>query len=412
MSFDVARVRGLYVTLSDGWTYLNAHDCPQIPEKVSAGVATAFRLSPKMEAREPTGGTHSRIAASGTLVGEGYVEAARRALADLAGVQPRQVILGPDRHALMRTLVQAMSGRLKASSTIIASRGEDPTLLRPLRTTEAQFLFAEPDLGTGQLPAEQFTRLITGATRLVFIPAAHAYVGAVTDVKAIAATVHERSRAWVVVDASAYAPYRPIDIENWGADMVLVDCAALGGPDIAALILRDESMFLRLTQLNQEAQPRTPQALEPNRLSTGLLGGVAPAIDHLAGLGGLSRGTRRTRLRASMKELEGYMDDLTHQLVEHLMALPGVHVVGASGETGQKNLDRVPRVTFALPGVPAPTIHQRMIDNGIVATVSPRCPLLDSMGVEEAGGSVTVGLGPFNTPFDIWQLTRAVASLA
>lgn len=38
-SYDVFSVRGLYTSLGDGWTYLNAHDCPQIPERVSAAVA-------------------------------------------------------------------------------------------------------------------------------------------------------------------------------------------------------------------------------------------------------------------------------------------------------------------------------------------------------------------------------------
>ena len=33
------------------------------------------------------------------------------------------------------------------------------------------------------------------------------------------------------------------------------------------------------------------------------------------------------------------------------------------------------------------------------------------MGIAEAGGAVGVGLQPFNTPHDIDQLVRAVASL-
>ena len=42
MAYDVASVRGLYTSLSDGWTYLNAHDCPQIPERVSAAVSVSY----------------------------------------------------------------------------------------------------------------------------------------------------------------------------------------------------------------------------------------------------------------------------------------------------------------------------------------------------------------------------------
>ena len=44
MVFDVARVRGLYTSLGDGWTYLSAHAQPQIPERVSSAVARGFRL--------------------------------------------------------------------------------------------------------------------------------------------------------------------------------------------------------------------------------------------------------------------------------------------------------------------------------------------------------------------------------
>ena len=60
MAYDVASVRGLYTSLSDGWTYLNAHDCPQIPERVSAAVSRSFRLAPSVPAPEGRTGTHSR----------------------------------------------------------------------------------------------------------------------------------------------------------------------------------------------------------------------------------------------------------------------------------------------------------------------------------------------------------------
>lgn len=58
MVFDVARVRGLYVSLSDGWTYLNAHESPQIPEKVSGAVARSFRMAPSVAQVEPSTGSH------------------------------------------------------------------------------------------------------------------------------------------------------------------------------------------------------------------------------------------------------------------------------------------------------------------------------------------------------------------
>jgi len=74
--------------------------------------------------------------------------------------------------------------------------------------------------------------------------------------------------------------------------------------------------------------------------------------------------------------------------------------------------DRLPRLTFAVRGVPAETVYKRLFDNGLVTTLAPQTPLLTEMGVEEIGGAVTVALGPFNTYHDVEHLTRVVASLA
>ena len=57
-------------------------------------------------------------------------------------------------------------------------------------------------------------------------------------------------------------------------------------------------------------------------------------------------------------------------------------------------------------------VHQRLLAHGIVSTLARPSQLLTDMGVDEMGGAVTIGLGPFNTETDIEQLIRTVASLA
>ena len=73
----------------------------------------------------------------------------------------------------------------------------------------------------------------------------------------------------------------------------------------------------------------------------------------------------------------------------------------------------MPRVSFVVTDVPAPTVVRRLLDNNLVTSaVRPgESALLEAMGVMEAGGAVTVGQQPFNTPHDVDQLVRAVASL-
>ena len=225
-------------------------------------------------------------------------------------------------------------------------------------------------------------------------------------------SVRSRSRAWTLLDVTALAPYRPIDMDDLGADILAIDLAQLGGPQIAALVFRDTAMFRRLDALSPGQTAHTAAKLE-TPVSAGLAGGVGPLVDHMATLAGSDRGSRRVRLRRSMESLEAYLDDLRADLYIYLGTLSQVHILGATGEAAaEASDDRLPRLSFAVRGVPAETVHRRLFDNRLVTTLAPATPLLRDMGIDELGGAVTVALGPFNTHNDIEQLTRVVASLA
>ncbi len=413
MAYDVASVRGLYTSLSDGWTYLNAHDCPQIPERVSAAVARSFRMSTAVSRPEPAAGSHSRHNA-GRPEGLALLGDARTAVADLVGATPERVVLGPSLHALYAALAAAMRPMLRHNSTIVLNNVDRPDLTAALRRVDAEVRWAQADLGTGELPSWQYDGLVDGSTRLVSVPAAHGLLGNVAPVADIVDRVRGRSRAWVVVDASAYAPYRAITFDDWNADIVAVDLGELGGPEIAALVVRDEAMFGRLDALGHP--DATGAAKLAQRVSPGLAGGVSAAVEHYASLverPAQGRSTRRTRLLASMGEASGYLNGLRDDLHTFLGTLPAVHIVGVSGEAADgASVDRVPRLSFGVMGVPSAMVNQRLFDNGIVATEAPASQLFTDMGVPDMGGAVTVSLGPFNTQNDVDQLIRAVASLA
>lgn len=405
LSYDVASVRGLYTSLSDGWTYLNAHDCPQIPERVSAAVARSFRMSTAVARPEPRVGTHSRQAL-GVPEGRSFLFDARSAIADLTNSHPNRVILGPSLPVLYQALALAMRPMFRRNSSVALSNVERPALAGALRRVLAgvETRYAQADLATGDLPAWQFSQLIDGATRLVSVPAAHALLGNVLPVADIADEVRARSRAWILVDASAVAPYNLLDFDSLGADIVGIDVAELGGPQISALVFRDEAMFGRLDM----------DALHLD-VSTGLAGGVSATVDHYASLIDVAQGkkTRRERLEASMGEASRYLRGMRDDLHTFLGTLPTVHIVGVSGEAAEgAHIERIPRLMFGVVGVPAETVHQRLFANGIVASRVDVCPLLEDMGVAEMGGAVAVSLGPFNTQADIEQLIRTVASLA
>ena len=416
MAYDVASVRGLYTSLSDGWTYLNAHDCPQVPERVSAAVARSFRLATAVAAPEVNAGSHSRKA-MGRPEGEAFVASARHAVADLVGASAERVVLGPSLPVLYASLVTAMAPLFRHDSSVVLSPLDAPALTAALRRAPAKARTAQADLGTGEVPAWQYEQLIDGTTRLVSLPAAHPQLGTVSSVAQIVDRVRGRSRAWVVVDASSYAPYHAIDFDEWGADVVGLDLGALGGPHMAALVVRDTAMFKRLEALTGDERLSGAAKLQLD-VSPGLAGGAAALVDHLADLvphdGG--RSTRRARLVKAMGETSLYLDGLRDDLYTFLGTLPAVHILGVTGEAASEaSEDRLPRLTFGVQGVPSKTVYERLFDNGIVTTFTApeqATQLLTEMGIEEMGGAVTVGLGLFNTEADVEQLIRVVASLA
>ncbi|MEJ6018692.1 aminotransferase class V-fold PLP-dependent enzyme [Corynebacterium sp. H113] len=422
MAFDVPTTRGFYSSLSDGWTYLNGGERAQVPERVLSAMTTSFRAAPKSLPGEAASGSHSRSLEAGSTAAGQFEAMARRAFADVAGAPFNCVVLGSSREMLVHTFVHSFGRRMSIGRNIVVTRTGDVTMQLPFRRGAdmfgAELRIAEADLATGAVPEWQYGDLVDEHTSLVVVPAADPFVGTVAPVAEICQQVHESSDAWVLVDASAYAASRIIDMDKLGADIVLLDAAAWGGPDVSALVFRDPSMFERMTPMWASQSVQGPQRLEIARVSPSLLGGVSESVRHLADLDRLARGTRRHRIVQSMPQVERYLSQLTDRLIDSLELLPRVHIIGVNDNTDDDDLDytevqRIPRLSFIVYGVPAKTVVRRLMDNGLVTSVvnSVDSPLMAAMGLDESDGAVAVGLQPFNTPHDVDQLVRAVASL-
>ncbi|ADL09618.1 aminotransferase class V-fold PLP-dependent enzyme [Corynebacterium pseudotuberculosis] len=397
MVFDVARVRGAYTSVSGTWTYLNAQEQPQIPERVSSAVSRGFRSAPLAAEIERGAGSHALLQRAGRFIADDHFYSARMAIADMTGTSADAVLLGPSRDVLFARLSRALRPLLRRGSSAVFSRTDSCGL-----DLDAEIRWAEPDLGTGEVPAWQFSKLVDGSTRVVALSAASRQVGTINPILEIAEYVHDSSRAWVLVDATPLAGHRPITREALGADIISVDCEAFGGPQVAALAFRDTTMF-----------PRIDMEVFDTPVAAGLAAGVSAAVDHLADLDEDARGTRRYRLAQGVESAANYLGWLGTYLVDSIESLPNTHVFGVTGEAAAgSDVDRIPHATFCINGVPADMIQQRLINNGLVATVAEADPLLTAMGVGDTKGAISVGLGPYNTVADVDQLIRVVASLA
>jgi cysteine desulfurase family protein (TIGR01976 family) len=397
MAYDVARVRGLHTSLGDGWVHFDAPAGMLIPDSVATTVSTAFRRSSASAA-----GAHPSAQRSAAVL-----EAARAAVADLFNADPAGVVLGADRAILLSALAEASSSRAGLGYEVIVSRLDDEANIAPwLRAAHrygAKVKWAEVDIETGELPTWQWESLVGKSTRLVAVGSASSVLGTVTDLRAMTKLVHDVG-GMVVVDHSAAAPYRLLDVKESDVDVVAVNALAWGGPPIGAMVFRDPGMINSFGSISTDPRATGPARLEVGAHQFGLLAGVVASIEYLAALDESARGSRRERLSLSMQSAGSYLNRIFDYLMASLRSLPLVMTIGLPEA-------RIPVVSFAVQDVPAGKVVQRLTDNGILAFTSENSRAFDVLGVNDIGGAVTVGLAHYSTTAEVDQLVRALASL-
>ncbi|WP_025737782.1 cysteine desulfurase-like protein [Mycobacterium genavense] len=397
MAYDVARVRGLHPSLGDGWVHFDASTGMLIPDSVATTVSTAFRRS-----SATTVGAHPSAQRSAAVL-----DAARTAVADLFNADPAGIVLGADRAILLSSLAEASSSRAGLGYEVVVSRLDDEVNIAPwLRAAHrygAKVKWAEVDIETGELPTWQWESLIGKSTRLVAVTSASGTLGTVTDLRAMTKLVHDVG-GLVVVDHSAAAPFRLLDIKEAEVDVVAVNAIAWGGPPVGAIVFRDPALINSFSSVSTDPNATGQARLEVGAHQFGLLAGVVASIEYLAALDESARGSRRERLSVSMQSAALYLNRIFDYLMVSLRSLPLMMLIGRPEA-------RIPVVSFALQGVPAERVVQRLADNGILAVCNESSRVLDALGANEVGGAVTVGLAHYSTTAEVDQLVRALASL-
>ncbi|NMI01289.1 aminotransferase class V-fold PLP-dependent enzyme [Pseudonocardia acidicola] len=398
MAFDVARVRGLIPALGDGWVHVDGTAGMHAPEEVAFATLRALRA--------PVSAPGGVFPAS--LVAEETEHAARQAVADLVGADPRGVVIGPGVAVLLRRLADALGETWILGDEIVLSRLDDVSNVTPwLRNAQRKGVgvrWAEIDIETCELPDWQFDDLLERTTRVVALTAASPHVGTRPDIPKIAERTRENG-ALLVVDISAAAPFGPQDIDALGADVVALDAAAWGGPRLGALVFRAPALLDRLASCSLEPAARGPRRLEVGPHSCPQLAGLIASIDHLAGLDDTAAGTRRERLIASMAEVKSYQAGLLATLLVELRTRTGALVIGDP-------MRRVPMLSFTHASVKAPDVVEHLADRGICAFADPGDHgVLAHLGSAEVGGVVRVGLAHYTNAAEVEALVSAVAEL-
>jgi cysteine desulfurase family protein (TIGR01976 family) len=399
MPFDVARVRGLFPTLGDGYIHLDGPAGTLIPESVARSVSAALRV--------PLSNRHGPFPSSARA--DALVDAARRAVADLVGGEPAGVILGANMTTITYSLARTLAKTWKVGDEIVVSRLDHDANVRPwlaaAKSAGAGVRWAEVDIETCELPEWQYDDLITRRTRLVAVTAASNAVGTRPDVRAIAERAHQVG-ALVHVDGVHATPHGPIDMVELGADFFATSAYKWGGPHVSATAASPAV----LDRLEPDKLVPAPNAV-PDRFETGtpafeLMAGAVAAVDHLAGLDDTATGSRRARLLTSMAAVQRYEASVFSRLESGLRSMLHVYTLGSPA-------DRAPTVSFSVEGWKPRAVTEELARRGICAWDGDyyAYELMESLGVGELGGAVRVGLVHYNTAHEVDRLLDALSEL-
>jgi cysteine desulfurase family protein (TIGR01976 family) len=396
---DVARVRGLFPGLSDGLVHADGPGGALVPESVVRAVSQAMRV--------PIANRGGVFASSARA--EQLVSGARSAVADLVGVAPAGVVLGPNMTSLTYSVARALGKHWRRGDEIVVSRLDHDANIRPwLQIADELGMvvkWAEVDIETGELPDWQYDELLTDRTRLVAVTAASNAIGTCPDVTAIGLRAR-RVGALVYVDAAHAAPHMLLDVTELEADFVALSASKWGGPHVGAVVahpgLLDE---LRPDKL-VPAPDRVPDRFEQGTPPFELYAGVAASIDHLAGLCPDATGTRRERLATSMAVVSRYEDELFGRLDSALRSMAHVQVLGSPQY-------RTPTLSFTVSRMRPRQVAGELARRGVCAWDGDfySRELFDAIGVNETGGAVRLGLLHYNTVDEVDHLIDSVSAL-
>ena len=399
MAFEVAQVRSCYPALADGYAYLDGAAGTQVPRSVIDAISGAYE----------TGIGNDGGAFPASQRSTAMTAACRSAVADLVGGEANGVVLGPNMTTLTYRFAAALAATWREGDEVVVSRLDHDANVRPwvqaARRAGAVVRWAEPDPVTGELPAEQYSELVSDRTKLVAVTAASNIIGTRPDVPAITALARAAG-ALSYIDGVHATPHGPVDIAALGADFYATSAYKWSGPHVGAVVAAPALLESLRPDKLVPAPEDVPERFELGTPPFADQAAVAAAVDHLAGLDPAATGSRRQRVLASMVAA-----------AEHEQQLFGV-LLGGLDEMGHvttygKAANRTATAYFTVAGMTPWQVAAHLASRKINVWSGDNYAweLTGVLGIRDSGCAVRAGLVHYNDRSDVDRLLEAVADL-
>ena len=263
------------------------------------------------------------------------------------------------------------------------------------------------DTHTCTLDMQDYVDKLSPRTKVVAFNYASNAVGTISDAKEIIRLAKEVG-AFTVVDAVHYALHGVIDVKDIDADFLFCSAYKFFGPHMGVLYGKRETMDgIRTLRVNAQ-EPEPPFKFETGTLNHEGIAGAAEAIEFIADIGATHRdyfeddlaeySGRRKNIVCGMLALEAYEKPLSNYFKEELAKIDRLKIYGPPGDHPCTST-----ISFRLGNIPPIKVAKRLADKGIFVWDGNfyAVRLVESLGLNDSGGLVRIGLAPYNTQEEI-----------
>jgi cysteine desulfurase family protein (TIGR01976 family) len=267
------------------------------------------------------------------------------------------------------------------------------------------------------LDLEDLESKLNSKTKLVAVGLASNAVGTINPVKDIIERAHEVG-ALTYIDAVAYAPHGPIDVQALDTDFLVCSAYKWFGPHLGALYGKAEA-FDRLPAFKVrpahdrfETGTAAFESIAGTLAATDYLRDVGRNYGDVAGAPGATDASERRReLVAGMTAIVAYERGLIARLIAGLQAIKGITIHGITDPA--RGPERVPTVSVSLDGVAPRTAAEALGRQGIFVWDGDfyATGLIERLGKAETGGVLRLGLVHYNTADEVDRTLEALEAM-
>jgi len=385
VTFDVEAVRARYSALRQPLAFFDGPGGTQVPDDVIDAVSRYYR-----ESNANVSGPYETSRRT-----EALVTHARLTAGEFLGCTPDEAIFGANMTTLAFALTRTAGREWRAGDEIIVTKLDHDANVSPwlelARDKQLEVRFVEINDDT-TLDLANLERQLSDRTRVVAFPVASNAVGTLSDVRRLVELAHDAGAlAWA--DAVHYGPHGPIDVGDWGVDVLICSPYKFFGPHLGLAFGRAELLeSWRPYKVRPASATPLGHRFETGTLPHELLAGFVAAVEYIESIGWESIQTHERTL--GERFLAGLPDKVK------LYGLPTME-------------GRVATFAFNVDGVPTREAATRLGDAGFAVWQGNyyAVEVMKRLGLEDSGGAVRAGIVHYNTADEVDGLLAAVSAL-